>query len=63
MAYVTYHIWLSKNSLVFETEIVPAHRVQDGALSLAIEYGCFNIIRSIVDALSPWDSHAMLAAT
>lgn len=38
MAYIVYQIWLSKNSLVFDAEVVPFHRVLDRAIILATEY-------------------------
>lgn len=41
---------------------MPTHRILDGALSLAMEYGHFDIACRIVDALAPWNFHAMLAA-
>lgn len=53
MAYVAYQILLFKNSLVFDVVIMPAHRVLERALSLAIEYYCFVTTSLFVDALVP----------
>lgn len=53
MAYIAYQIWLYKNSLVFDAEVVPAHRILDRAISLAIEYYRFDTASSSVDAPMP----------
>lgn len=58
MAHITYQIYLYMNSLVFDTEIMPAHQVFIKALLLATEYYCFNIASSSIDALASWNSCA-----
>lgn len=63
MACIAYRIRLSKNSLVFDTEIVSVHRVLDTTISLATEYRRFDTVTSSIDALAPWNSHVALAAS
>ena len=42
MAYITYQIWLSKNSLIFEAELISVHRVLEKVSCLTEEYNCFD---------------------
>lgn len=46
LAYMVHQIWLFKNSLTFEVEIVPMHRVLERAYSIAEEYGCFDYVNT-----------------
>lgn len=57
LAYMAYHIYLSRNSLTFEVEIVPVNHVPEKAYSLA-EYKHFNyvdITGRLAIVLSSWD--------
>ena len=57
MAYTVYQIWLSRNSLIFEVEVVLVQRVVERARCLAKEYCRFDTA-----TMSSWDSFTVLAA-
>ncbi|XP_073109545.1 uncharacterized protein [Elaeis guineensis] len=54
LAYIAYQIWLSRNSLIFDAEIVPAHRVLEKAYYLVKEYYRFDAVGQFLDDLSSW---------
>ena len=57
MVYIAYKIWLSRNSLVFDAQVVPARRVMERASSLASKYSHFDSVDPTLDP-SPWGSLA-----
>lgn len=44
LAYMANQIWLFRNSLAFEAEVVPVHQVLERAYSLVKEYGHFDYV-------------------
>lgn len=61
--YVIYQIWISRNSLIFKTEVMLAHWVPKRALSLTMEYSYFDAASLSLDTLTPWDSHIVFVVT
>lgn len=59
--YVACQIWLSRNSLTFEAEVVFAHHVMKRAYSLAGKYSrfdCIDTIGQLTIISGSWDSLA-----
>lgn len=66
LAYMAYLIWLSRNSLTFETKVMPVYQVLERAYSLVKEYSHFDyvdIAGLLAVALSSWNSLATPATT
>lgn len=63
MEYIAQQIWLSKNNLIFDAKIVPAHRVFEKALSLDAEHYRFDTASLFVDVMASWDSRDAFAAS
>ena len=51
MMYVAYQIWLFRNNLIFEAEIVLVHWMLESAFCLAMQYSHFDIPGSSLDVL------------
>lgn len=54
LVYIVYQIWLFRNSLVFEVEIVFMQWVLERAIYLAIEYCHFDIVTISLRAPKSW---------
>lgn len=66
LVYISYQIWLSRNYLTFEAEVVHVHCVMERAYSLAKEYnrfGCVDTVSQLGVTPSSWGSLAALAVT
>lgn len=50
-AYIAYQIWLSRNSLVFEIEVISIHRVLSRAVFMATEYYYCDVVDLSLEAL------------
>ena len=49
MVYITYQIWLSRHSLVFDDEVIPARRVLERTVCFAQEYCQFDTATPSLD--------------
>lgn len=63
MAYIAYHIWLSRNSLVFDAKVVLVPRLLERATCLATKYSCFDTASTILNGLDSWGFHSTTVAT
>lgn len=55
ITYIIYQIWLSKNSLVFDTEVVPAYRMLERAICLVTNQSTI-ILMMLAYLLMAWIS-------
>ena len=58
MIYIVYQIWLFRNYLNFDGEVVSMHRVLERAWYLIAEYLCFDATTNPLDTPDHWNSHA-----
>lgn len=55
--YITYQIWLSRNSLVFEAKVIFVQQVLERAIYLIFEYYHLDTATIPLYAPESWDPH------
>lgn len=61
LTYITFQIWLLRNNLIFDVEVIPIHWMLEKAYYLAEEYDHFDAVGQSLDDPSSWGSLTALA--